>query len=50
VTDSVPIIDESTSRHLFDADLGWGHRVEGSDEMAHVAVASNPPEALLRFE
>ena len=50
VTDSVPAVDESTLRHLFDADLGWGQRIEGSDEMAHVAVASNPPEALLRFE
>ena len=50
VTDSVPAIDESTLRHLFDADLGWCQRIEGSDEMAHVAVASNPPEALFRLQ
>ena len=50
VANSVPAIDESTLRHLFDADLGWSQRIEGSEEMAHVAVASNPPEALLRFQ
>ena len=50
VANSVPAIDESTLRHLFDADLGWSQRIEHSDEMAHVAVASNPPEAPLRFQ
>ena len=50
VTDSVAAIDESTLRDLFDADLGWCQRIEGSDEMAHVAVASNPPEALFRLQ
>ena len=47
MTDSVPAIDESTLRDLFDADRGWSQRIEGGDEMVHVAVASNPPETLL---
>ena len=50
VANSVPAVDESTLRDLFDADRGWGQPIEGSDEMVHVAVASNPPEALFRFQ
>ncbi len=36
VTDSVPSIDESTLRHLFDADLGWDSppSIESSDRRA----------------
>ena len=50
MANSIPAIDESTLRDLFDADRGWGQRIEGSDEMVHVAVASNPPEALFHLQ
>ena len=46
VTDSLVAIGESGLRDVFDADIGWLGRVQGADQMAYVAVASNPPEAL----